>query len=71
MAQPISLDDLAAIDQDYLTCTQAAGVLRVGQYNLHEAAIDRPESLGFPVVVIGRRVRIPKIPFLRHMGWEG
>ena len=71
MTQPMTLDDLAAVDRDDLTCTQAATVLRVSQYNLHEAAIDRPESLGFPVVVIGRRVRIPKIPFLRHMGWEG
>ena len=37
---------------------------------VRDTARSNPEALGFPILVVGRRVKIPRIPFLRFMGYE-
>lgn len=37
---------------------------------IRAAAKTNPESLGFPVMLIGNSTRIPRIPFLRFLGYE-
>ena len=63
----MTLRDIAELERETITCKQAAAVLGMGEYTLHEQAIQRPESLGFPVLVSGRRVRIPKNAFICFM----
>lgn len=61
--------EIEASDKEMLVCADVSKVLGVNTYTLHETAIDEPERLAFPVMVFKRQVRIPRIPFMRAMGW--
>lgn len=37
---------------------------------VRDTAKSNPAALGFPTIVVGTRVKIPRIPFLRYMGYE-
>lgn len=63
----MTLDELAAYPRDWLTCAQVAPILGAKDINIHDQAVTDPKMLGFPVVVIKSRVKIPKQPFLRFM----
>lgn len=63
----LTLEQLEALPGEVLTCAQVAPVLGANPATIHGQATDRPELLGFPVIVAGRRVKIPKRPFLRFM----
>lgn len=65
--QRLTLDELAALPVEVLTPAQVAPVLCLDQDTIRGQARSRPELLGFPVVVAGNRVKIPKRPFLRFM----
>lgn len=41
---------------------------RAYEYIIRVAARDNPAMLGFPVVRVGSRTKIPRIPFLQVMG---
>lgn len=71
--QAIRLADIAAMEDGFLTPSQVASVLRCTPYSINLMASDDQmrSRLGFPVFVLGTRVKIPRIPFLRAMGWEG
>lgn len=59
-----TLEEIEAIDSPVLLPRQVAGYLGCNQYAINLAAKNYPEELGFPVVVIGNRVKIPKEGFL-------
>lgn len=61
------LDELEALPGEVLTCKQIAPLLGSDPYTIHTQAMDAPEMLGFPVVRVGRRVKIPKQPFIKFM----
>lgn len=63
----MTLEELEALPVAVLTCAQIAPVLKADAYTIHETAIQRPDLLGFPVNVMGMRVRIPKAAFIRFM----
>lgn len=63
----LTLEQLEALPVEVLTCAQVAPVLGANPATIHGQATDRPELLGFPVIVAGSRVKIPKRPFLRFM----
>ncbi len=64
---------LAALDKVYLTPDETAPLLGCAPHLIRLMARDavHRQALGFPVVVIGTRTKIPRIPFLRYMGWRG
>jgi hypothetical protein len=62
-----TLEDLEALPGEFLTCKQIAPILGAKEANIHMQAMDAPYMLGFPVIVIRSRVKIPKRPFLRFM----
>lgn len=64
---PMTLSDLASIDRDYLIPSEVAPILGCDQYAINVAARQQPEALGFAVVRVGNRVKIPKLAFLRFM----
>lgn len=68
--QPKTLAEVEALPAEVLTCANVAAVLGTSPNTLHLAAVQRPELLGFPVIVLGTRVKIPKRPFLRFMRGE-
>lgn len=63
----MTLDDVRQLDKATLTPAEAASVLGVSPQLLRIQARQQPERLGFPVTVIGRRVLIPREPFLAVM----
>jgi hypothetical protein len=42
----------------------------VNPHNIRLAAKQQPQLLGFNFFFIGTRMKIPKIPFLKKMGYE-
>ena len=65
--QRLTLDELEALPVDSLTPAQVAPVLCLDQDTIRGQARSCPELLGFPVVVAGRQVRIPKPAFIKFM----
>ncbi len=67
LKQKITLKDIKAMDCETITPAVAAQVLECDPQLLRIAARDAPHLLGFPVTVIGSRVKIPRLSFLQHM----
>lgn len=57
----------------YLLPREVGALLNVTPYTINVAAQNPAtrEKLGFPVIITGTRVRIPRIPFLKFMGYTG
>lgn len=66
----MTLEELEALPVSVLSCAQIAPILQANAYTIHETAMQRPYLLGFPVNIMGRRVRIPKQPFLEFIRGE-
>ena len=66
----MTLSELENLDTEILTCQQIAPILMANPATIHLQAMECPEKLGFPVIVMGNRVKIPRIPFLIFMGRE-
>lgn len=69
--QPIrmvrTLEDIEDLDCETLTAQQIAPILCANPETIRLQARERPELLGFPVIVLGNRVKIPRQPFLSFM----
>ena len=66
----MTLFEIENMADEVLTCKQVAPLLKANPYTLHMQAMEDPSMLGFPVIVCGRRVKIPRQPFLRFMRGE-
>lgn len=56
--------DLEAMQTDFFTSDEIAAYIGCSPHGIRVQAQDNPDKLGFPVTVIGSRVRIPKMGFL-------
>lgn len=63
----MTLEEIRAIDREYLLPREVAAVLGTDPYSISVWAKQRPEELGFPVIRIGTRTKIPKRAFLAYM----
>ena len=63
----MTLEEIRAIDREYLLPREVAAVLGTDPYSISVWAKQRPEELGFPVIRIGTRTKIPKRAFLKYM----
>ena len=63
----MNLSDIHRSTKVYLTPSDVAAVLDCDPHSIRTQAHRDPSKLGYPVIVIGRRVRIPRIPFLRYL----
>ena len=63
----MTLKEIEESTKEVLTCQDVAPVLMCNPATLHMQAIEEPWRLGFPVIVMGRRVKIPRRPFLGYM----
>lgn len=59
-----ALDALFTTDKAMLTPAEVAPVLGCKPYAINVQALADPSRLGFPVAIIGRRVKIPRAAFL-------
>lgn len=62
----MTLDDVKAMTDDFISASVAASVLRMDTGRLIQYA--RDGQLPFPVVISGNRVKIPREAFLRQYG---
>lgn len=67
----MTLPEIRESDKLFLVPTDIAGLLGCDPQNIRSAAKQRPELLGFPVCVVGTRVKIPRAAFVRFMDGEG
>jgi hypothetical protein len=64
----MTLDEIKACDKLTLTPAEIADVLNCDAQDIRIQARMAPERLGFPVIVVKTRTKIPRVPFLRFMG---
>jgi len=62
----LTLEDLERIPTNMLTAAQVAPFIGSDPHTIRIAAHTRPDLLGFPVVVMGSRVKIPKELFVKY-----
>ena len=60
----MTLEEMRTSTKDFLTPTDVAKVLGCHPYSINVQAQEDPSKLGFPVAVVKRRVRIPRMGFL-------
>lgn len=65
-AQFTRLTDIEHLDCDFLRATDIAGVLGIDPQDIRGQAQVDASKLGFPVIVTGRRVRIPREGFINY-----
>ena len=63
----MTLSEIEMIQREYLLPREVASVLGTTDQGIRTWARQRPEELGFPVICIGSRVKIPKEGFLNYM----
>ena len=59
-----TLEDIAALDKSMLLATDVASYLECDDGLIRWQAQNEPDKLGFPVIVMGSRVKIPKDSFI-------
>ena len=67
----LTLQDIRESEKEMLTPADVSHVLRCDSYTITLQAKADPKKLGFPVIVMGSRVRIPKAGFLRFCELAG
>lgn len=68
VAVPDEVRRIIEKDSAFLVPRDLTGVLHTSDMAIRAQA--RAGMLGFPTLIVGRRVKIPKIPFLRWLGYE-
>lgn len=63
----MTFSQIQSSDKDFLIPTDVAEVLKCMPYSINVQAKSDPSKLGFPVIVSGTRVRIPRLAFIRWM----
>lgn len=66
----VTLEELKNCKNDFVTAADVAGILGTDPNSLRWQAREEPALLGFPVIVIKSRVKIPRIPFIRFMSGD-
>lgn len=64
----MTMDEIRRSNQVFLTADEVAPVIGCNPQAIRVQAHADPLKLGFPVVVIGRRVRIPRAGFIEALG---
>lgn len=62
-----ALEKIEAMSEDFLTPQHVATVLCCDPNKIRMQARLKPSALGFPVTVMGSRVKIPRLPFIRYV----
>ena len=63
----MTLEEIEALETEVLTPQQVAVILETNPQSIRVQAAECPERLGFPVIVIGSRVKIPRKAFIAFM----
>lgn len=64
----MTLEDMIRSEKPFVTPQDVADVLQCSAQLIRIQARDNPEALGFPVIRIGSRTKIPRKAFIQFMG---
>lgn len=65
----MTYQEILESNKDFLIPKDVAPVLNCDPYNINVQAKEDPSKLGFPIVIIGTRIRIPRLAFIRWMNY--
>ncbi|WP_122788787.1 DNA-binding protein [Intestinibacillus sp. Marseille-P6563] len=63
----MTLSDLKTMDAETITPAVAAELLGCNPHYIRVAAHQDKSLLGFPVILLGNRVKIPRVAFIKFM----
>ena len=63
----MTFQEIQASNKDFLTPEDIRDVVGCMPYSINIQAKEAPEKLGFPVCIMGNRVKIPRLGFLHWM----
>ena len=63
----MTLEQVKAIDREFLLPREVAEVLGTDGQAIRVWARQRPKELGFPTICVGHRVKIPKAGFVAYL----
>lgn len=63
----LTFEQIKALDKEMLTPMDVCGVLKCAPYNINVKVKQAPELLGFPVIMVGNRVKIPRRAFVNYI----
>ena len=66
----MTLDEIRNSTKEVLTPAEVAPILGCDPQDIRVQAKQHPERLGFNVAVIGTRVKVPRLAFIRWMEGE-
>lgn len=64
----MTIEQIKSSDKACLVSEDVAGILHVNPQQLRNIAKSDKSKLGFPVMITGTRVKIPRLPFLKWLG---
>ena len=67
----MTLQEIRTSDKIMLVPADVSDVLGCAPYSINVQAKEDPRKLGFPVSIIGTRVRIPRAAFLKWLDGSG
>jgi hypothetical protein len=63
----VTLDEIKQCNREVLLASDIADLIHIDAQDIREVARTNPKSLGFPVIVSKRNVKIPRRAFVRFM----
>ena len=66
----VTFDDLLRLDSAVIPGTWAAQAMGMDPTRLIGYARERPELIPYPFQLSGKRMKIPRVPFLRFWGFS-
>lgn len=66
----MTIEDIRTSTRPMLRPVDVAPIIGCDPQWVRDTAKTNPAALGFPAIVVGKRTRIPRIPFLRYLGYE-
>lgn len=67
----MTIEEIRASDKPMIRPADVAPIIGCDPQWVRDTARENPEALGFPALVVGTRVKIPRIPFLKFLGYAG
>lgn len=65
----MTITEMLESAEPFLSPADIAEVLQCDPQSIRGQAQSDSSKLGYPVIIINRRIRIPRIPFLRYLGY--
>ncbi len=66
----MTFEELKSSGKEFVVAADIAKIIGIDPYALILTAREAPEKLGFPCLVVGRRVRFPRRAFIKWVEGE-